>query len=182
MKYSHFKQIKLCLHCNNNEEEEGSNDYLFKGRLLLNTLKTTLWLYLNVGDEVALDKSNGFNPHLEEKDHGNAVNDDNENACRSVDENSKEDNIDEHNPNTDQSVSKTTSLILDMVKPFFGSGRTLTRDNYYGGADALVESKKKGIYAQCTYHQNQKHCCPFANMTTKDVKQNKQGSYKVAVN
>eukprot|EP00957_Ditylum_brightwellii_P158817 12088328-Ditylum_brightwellii.AAC.1 len=53
MKCSHFKQIKLCLHCNNNnkeEEEEGS-------RTLLNTLKTALGLYLNVGDKVALDES-----------------------------------------------------------------------------------------------------------------------------
>jgi hypothetical protein len=57
MKYSCFKQIKLCLHCNNNKEEEGSNDYLFKVRTLLNILKTTLGLYLNVDDEVALDKS-----------------------------------------------------------------------------------------------------------------------------
>eukprot|EP00957_Ditylum_brightwellii_P052145 3953953-Ditylum_brightwellii.AAC.1 len=57
MKYSCFKQIKLCLHCNDNEEEDGSNDYLFKVRTLLNTLKTTLGLYLNVGDEVAFDES-----------------------------------------------------------------------------------------------------------------------------
>eukprot|EP00957_Ditylum_brightwellii_P208403 15357242-Ditylum_brightwellii.AAC.1 len=30
MKYSCFKQLKSCLHCNNNEEEGESNDYLFK--------------------------------------------------------------------------------------------------------------------------------------------------------
>eukprot|EP00957_Ditylum_brightwellii_P038137 2883878-Ditylum_brightwellii.AAC.1 len=57
MKYSQFNQIKSCLHCNNNTEEKGSNDYLFKVRPLLNTPKTTLRLYSNVGDEVALDKS-----------------------------------------------------------------------------------------------------------------------------
>eukprot|EP00957_Ditylum_brightwellii_P203361 15334307-Ditylum_brightwellii.AAC.1 len=56
MKYNHFKQITSCLYCNNNKEE-GSNDYLFKVRPLLNTLKTTLGLYLNVGDEVAFDES-----------------------------------------------------------------------------------------------------------------------------
>eukprot|EP00957_Ditylum_brightwellii_P093199 7096639-Ditylum_brightwellii.AAC.1 len=57
MKYSCFKQIKSCLHYNTDKEEEGSNNYLFKVRPLLNTLKTTLGLYLNVGDKVALDKS-----------------------------------------------------------------------------------------------------------------------------
>eukprot|EP00957_Ditylum_brightwellii_P194696 14830905-Ditylum_brightwellii.AAC.1 len=56
----------------------------------------------------------GFNTKAEEKDHGNAVNDDNESDCGSADENDKENNIDEDNPNTNQTASKTTSLVLDM--------------------------------------------------------------------
>ena len=52
-----FRQIKSCLHCINNEEEKSSNDYLFKVRPLLNTLKATLGSYIDVGDEFALDKS-----------------------------------------------------------------------------------------------------------------------------
>jgi hypothetical protein len=57
MTYLQFCQIKSCLHCNNNDESKDSNDYLFKVRPLLNTLKATFGLYLNVGDELALDES-----------------------------------------------------------------------------------------------------------------------------
>eukprot|EP00957_Ditylum_brightwellii_P057649 4371181-Ditylum_brightwellii.AAC.1 len=159
MKHSCFKQIKLCLHFNDNKEEEGSNGYLFKVRPLLNALKTTLGLYLNVGEKGALDESSiacrskygcslifynptkpgdGFYPNSEGKYHGNAVNNDNESDDGSVDNNDKDDNIDEHNPNTDQTASKTTSLILDMM---------ITKDckQYKRGSYKVAVNKKYGL-------------------------------------
>eukprot|EP00957_Ditylum_brightwellii_P004709 358210-Ditylum_brightwellii.AAC.1 len=37
---------------------------------------------------------------------------------------------------------KTKNLVLDMTKPFFGSGRTVSIDNYYGGAKTLTKLKE----------------------------------------
>jgi hypothetical protein len=73
---------------------------------LLCCVSTYAILQLCVHTQNTCDLADGFNPESEEKDHGNAVNNDNGSDCGSVDENDKDNNIDEHNPNTDQTASK----------------------------------------------------------------------------
>eukprot|EP00957_Ditylum_brightwellii_P154582 11765045-Ditylum_brightwellii.AAC.1 len=48
----------------------------------------------------------------------------------------------EINDNAETINSKTTSVILDIAKLYFGSGRTISMDNYYGGADPLIKLKQ----------------------------------------
>ena len=69
-----------------------------------------------------------------------------------------------------------------MAKPFFGTYRTMSMDNYYRGAEALVKLKENGALAPCIYWQNRKHSCPFVRMINTDSQLYKQGSYKVAAN
>jgi hypothetical protein len=95
------------------------------------------------------------------------------------DDNDDDNDISEGN---EKDNSKTTNLILDMAKPFFGTYRTMSMDNYYGGDEALVKLKENGVLARCTYWQNRKHSCPFVRMTNKDSRLYKWGSYKVAAN
>ncbi|MGH7974333.1 MAG: hypothetical protein ACREBR_02310, partial [bacterium] len=52
-----FQQIRAVIHLNDNEEESETNDSLHKVRYLLNTLKCTLGMYLDVGRELALDEA-----------------------------------------------------------------------------------------------------------------------------
>eukprot|EP00957_Ditylum_brightwellii_P110914 8459693-Ditylum_brightwellii.AAC.1 len=55
-------------------------------------------------------------------------------------------------------------------------------DNYHGGAEALIKSQENGVFACCTYRQNQKHCCPFVRMTAKGNWLYTRESYKIAAN
>ena len=231
MKFYRFRQIKSSLHCSNNEVEKKSQDYLFKVRPLLNTLKATLGKYLNAGDEFALDESSCpcrskygralifYNPSkptgkyhfrfylcccsstyciLRLRVHTRNTSDladgynknatskstcaEEQNDTVSADDDDDDDDRNDISEENENHNSKTTNLILDMTKPFFGSGRTMTMDNYYGGAEALVKLKENGVLARCTYRQNRKHSCPFVRMTKKDSQPYKRGSYKVAAN
>ena len=52
-----FQQIRSVLHVNNNANMTGSNDSLFKVRPFLNAVKLTFPSFLELGNELALDKA-----------------------------------------------------------------------------------------------------------------------------
>eukprot|EP00957_Ditylum_brightwellii_P039425 2982795-Ditylum_brightwellii.AAC.1 len=55
----------------------------------------------------------------------------------------KSDNDDDNeiSDENEEDNSKTKHMVLDMAKSFFGSGRTVSMDNYYEGAEALIKLK-----------------------------------------
>lgn len=121
------------------------------------------------------DLADGLNPNaeikttvVEEETKNEEENDGNE----SENEGCKED---------EEEISKTNAIILDMVSPYFGSGRCLTMDNYYGGIIIIIKLKNNGLLVRCTFRMNRKHSCKFVQMKKSDAKKYNRGCYKMAV-
>ncbi|KAJ8555029.1 hypothetical protein ON010_g9452 [Phytophthora cinnamomi] len=55
------------------------------------------------------------------------------------------------------SVSKIRQLVLEVVRPLFGSNRVVNMDNYYTSVQLLQELRLKGLYGRGTIRANSKH-------------------------
>eukprot|EP00957_Ditylum_brightwellii_P187244 14260642-Ditylum_brightwellii.AAC.1 len=69
-----------------------------------------------------------------------------------VDECREDKQCEENNDDGAAVASKTNSLIIDMAKPFFGSGQTMSMDNYYGGAFTRITKKDTKLYTCGSYN------------------------------
>jgi hypothetical protein len=59
-------------------------------------------------------------------------------------------------PITDEDPSKMVTLVLDMAKPIFNSGRIINMDNYYTSPAVAVELLKKQVYIRGTCRSSRK--------------------------
>ena len=103
-------------------------------------------------------------------------------TTRSINLGDNNNNSDTEENNTKEETNKINQLILDMCKPFYHSGRTITMDNYYGSVMSIILLRQKGLFTRCTFQNNRAYSCKFLTMKKSDTKRFKRGAYKFAVN
>ena len=57
MNKTRFKQIRAALHWSDNPHSHSKHDTLYKVRPIINVLERTIGMYLEVGEEIALDET-----------------------------------------------------------------------------------------------------------------------------
>ena len=83
----------------------------------------------------------------------------------------------------DTKESKTIeSLVLDMMKPYYMTGRVMNCDNYYTSPKTFIELRKNGIFARGTCRPSQKMFPLCVQYTRSEARHSGRGSIKVAVN
>ena len=93
-----------------------------------------------------------------------------ESSAEILDENTTDKSTGEDNELNKEEMLKINMLILDMCKPFYHSGRTITMDNYYGGVLSMILLRRKGLFTRCTFCSNRAHSCKYLTMTKSDTK------------
>jgi hypothetical protein len=83
-----------------------------------------------------------------------------------------------HNIDTSLSTDFIRRLVMDLMVPYFGSGRILNTDNWYSSPQLCAILKTKGIYSRGTLRVDKKHVPPGIHFTESD-KSCRRGSFKV---
>ena len=73
------------------------------------------------------------------------------------------------------------SLVLDMFKPWFNSGKVANMDNYYTSPTAFLKLQENGVLARGTCKTNRKLFPQSVVFSKSDVKRVSRGTTKVAV-
>lgn len=78
-------------------------------------------------------------------------------------------------------VSRLRSIVLEVLRPFWGTERVVNMDNYYSSPQLFRQLHLKGIYARGTLRMNRKHTPSFLAFSTRELKTLERGSFKYAV-
>ena len=75
---------------------------------------------------------------------------------------------------------KTSNLVVEIVKPYHGTGRIINMDRYYGSCISVMNLKRVGLYAHCTTKENVKHFPSSIAYNKNEISKYGRGSYRYA--
>ena len=76
--------------------------------------------------------------------------------------------------------SKITKLLLDLLRPFNNSFRTVNMDRFYNGPQQAVAMLSKGLLCRGTFMTNRKFTPHSIRFSKSDSKKHARGSYRMA--
>jgi len=77
-------------------------------------------------------------------------------------------------------MNKINELVLELVRPYFSTYRTVTMDNYYGSPEVLVYLLQNGMFGRCTFRKNRKFCPLSVQFTKSEAKYHRRGACRFA--
>jgi hypothetical protein len=247
MSVTRFRQIRCIIHLCDNESDSNKTkdaDRLSKIRPLLQILKETLPIYLNIGDDLALDEASvpskskfgrflilynpmkpggkyhyrfyfvcdsdnynllrftmhtknnsdladGFNVSILDLDSGEYMNgppsqmvppgaEPHVSTNQGYDESKSEEKVVD-NTVLDEEEGKITTLMLDLLKPYHGSFRTINIDRFYNGPLAAISLLQKGILCRGTVLTSRRFTPSSIRFTQPQANRSVRGSFRMAV-
>ena len=77
--------------------------------------------------------------------------------------------------------TKISSIVMDMCRPLFGSGRVVNMDNYYSSPEVAVMLKRKGVFMRGTCRKNRRGFPKGVLYTKSEATKLRRGNYKLMV-
>lgn len=78
-------------------------------------------------------------------------------------------------------VSTLRKIVLEVTRPFWGSRRAVSMDNYYSSPQLFRQLMLKKLYARGTVRCNRRHVPKFLSFSNHELKTLERGAYKYAV-